>query len=44
MMVGRDFILKGYEPEITNLFIYPIVEIDDKESIKFNKNFSYKNL
>ena len=44
MMVGRDFILKGYEPKITNLFIYPIVEINDKKSIKFNKNFSYKNL
>ena len=44
MIVGRDFILKGYESETTNLFIYPIIEIHDKESFLFTKNFSYKNL
>ena len=44
MTVGRDFILKGYEDKVANLFIYPIMEIDDKLSDKLNKNFSYKNL
>ena len=44
MMVGRDFILKGYETELTNFFIYPTVEVDDKESSAFSKSFSYKNL
>ena len=44
MMLGRDFILEGYEDGIVNLFIYPILEIDDKESSAFSKRFSYKNL
>ena len=43
-MLGRDFILKGYEPELTNFFIYPLVEVDDKISVAFKKHFSYKNL
>jgi len=44
MIVGRDFILKGYEIETVNLFIYPIMEINDKQSFSYVKNFTYKNL
>ena len=44
MIIGRDFVLKGYEPKITNLFIYPIMEINDKKSKAFTKYFSYNNL
>jgi len=44
MMIGRDFILKGYESEVANIFIYPIMEISDKKSSAFTKSFSYKNL
>ena len=44
MMVGRDFIIKGYEPEITNLFIYPLMEINDEQSSSYTKAFSYRNL
>ena len=44
MMVGRDFILNGYELETTNFFIYPIMEVDDKKSFSFSQNFSYKKL
>jgi len=44
MMLGRDFILKGYESEIANLFIYPIMEVNDKKSSAFTKSFSYNNL
>ena len=44
MMIGRDFILKGYESETTNLFIYPILEVNDNNSFAFNKSFSYKSL
>ena len=44
MIIGRDFVLKGYEPKITNLFIYPILEINDKISSDFTKEFSYQNL
>ena len=44
MMLGRDFILKGYESEIANLFIYPLMEVNDKKSAAFSKSFSYKNL
>ncbi len=44
MMVGRDFELKGYEKELANLFIYPIMEINDIESSNYNKSFTYKNL
>ena len=44
MMLGRDFELEGYENIPVNLFIYPLLEIDDKESISFKKGFSYKNL
>ncbi len=43
MMLGRDFILKGYESEIANLFIYPLMEVNDKKSSAFSKSFSYKN-
>ena len=44
IIVGRDFILKGYENETTNLFIYPIMEVNDKNSSAFNQSFSYKSL
>ena len=44
MTIGRDFVLKGYEPEITNLFIYPLLEVNDMTSSNFTKKFTYKNL
>ena len=44
MMVGRDFELDGFEDKRVNLFIYPILEIDDKKSSKFSKSFKYKNI
>ena len=44
MMVGRDFELKGYESEITNFFIYPIIEVNDENSSAYTKNFTFKNL
>jgi len=44
MMVGRDFVLNGLETKSTNLFIYPIMEVNDINSLKFNKSFFYKNL
>ena len=44
MMAGRDFKLEGYEDEVVNLFIYPILEVADKKSNKFSKSFYYKNL
>ncbi|SVD19231.1 uncharacterized protein METZ01_LOCUS372085, partial [marine metagenome] len=44
MTVGRDFKLKGNESESINLFIYPILEVNDKESFLFSKSFTYKNL
>ena len=44
MMVGRDFSLDGYEQNPTNLFIYPLLEIDDKKSKNFKKKFTYRNL
>ena len=44
MMVGRDFSLEGLEEEVVNLFIYPLLEIDDKKSSKFSKSFKYKNI
>ena len=44
MMVGRDFKLKNYNNGLINLFIYPIVEIDDQLSKIFSKEFYYKNI
>lgn len=44
MIIGRDFILDGYDNGKLNLFIYPVLEIDDKISSDFTKKFSYKNL
>ena len=44
MMVGRDFKLKNYNNGLINLFIYPIVEIDDQLSKNFSKEFYYKNI
>ena len=44
MMIGRDFILEGYDNGKLNLFIYPILEIDDEVSSSFTKKFSYKDL
>jgi hypothetical protein len=44
MMLGRDFILKGYDQGIINLFIYPIMEINDQTSSAFSKSFQYKEI
>ena len=44
MMVGRDFSLEGFEDKVVNLFIYPLLEVDDKKSLKFSKSFKYKNI
>ena len=44
MMVGRDFLLDGYNNGKLNLFIYPILEIDDQISSNYKKSFSYRNL
>ena len=44
MMVGRDFVLEGYGEETVNLFIYPLLEIDDVPSTSFTKYFNYKNI
>ena len=44
MMVGRDFSLEGLEEKVVNLFIYPLLEIDDKKSLNFEKRFAYKNI
>ena len=44
MAVGRDFNLKGNESGSINLFIYPIMEVDNKNSSAYTKKFSYKNL
>jgi len=44
MMVGRDFELEGYQGRIANLFIYPLLEINDVKSNAFKKRFSFKNL
>ena len=44
MMLGRDFILEGFESSPVNLFIYPLLEINDELSNAFSKKFSYKNL
>ena len=41
MVVGRDFKLEGYGDQFVNLFIYPLMEIDDIKSNAFNKSFSY---
>jgi len=43
MIVGRDFKLEGYEDNPVNLFIYPLLEISDKESDVSKKFFTYKN-
>ena len=44
MMVGRDFELKGYDEGLVNLFIYPLLEIEDQKSKSFTKSFYYKNI
>ena len=44
MMVGRDFVLEGYGEETVNLFIYPLLEINDEPSTSFTKHFSYNNI
>ena len=44
MIVGRDFILEGYEEKTSNLFIYPIMEVNDEKSSAFIQSFSYKSL
>ena len=44
MMIGRDFVLDEYNNGVVNLFIYPLLEIDDESSLDFTKRFSYQNL
>ena len=44
MMVGRDFKLEEYDQGLVNLFIYPLMEVDDKKSDGFSIHFLYKNL
>ena len=44
MMAGRDFDLFNYSSNPVNLFIYPLLEIDDKPSNKFSKEFRFRNL
>ena len=43
-IIGRDFNFKNYNGGKANIFIYPIVEINDIESSNFSKNFYFKNL
>ena len=43
-MVGRDFVLKNYNAGKVNIFIYPLLEVDDVKSSNFSKSFYYKNL
>ena len=44
MMVGRDFLLENSDQGPLNLFIYPLLEIDDEKSKAFTKYFTYKNI
>ena len=44
MIHGRDFELESHTNNPVNLFIYPLLEIDDVESNNFTKVFSYKNI
>ena len=44
MMVGRDFVLENSNQGPINLFVYPLLEIDDKKSTTFKKYFTYKNI
>ena len=44
MMVGRDFLLENSNQGPLNLFIYPLLEIDDEKSKAFTKYFTYKNI
>ena len=44
MMVGRDFILEEYKQKKVNYFIYPLLEINDKESDSFSQSFNFRNL
>ena len=43
MMIGRDFVLDNYDHGVVNLFIYPILEVNDKISTAYTKQFIYKN-
>jgi len=44
VMIGRDFVLDGYDNGKINLFIYPQLEINDEVSSNYKKSFTYKNL
>ena len=44
MMVGRDFEFEGYGSGPVNLFIYPMLEINDIKSNAFKKFFSFEDL
>ena len=41
MITGRDFVLDNYDNGKVNLFIYPLLEIDDKPSTNYTKRFSF---
>ena len=43
MMLGRDFVLDEYNNGLVNLFIYPLLEVDDIKSKKFATTFTYKD-
>lgn len=43
-ITGRDFDLEQYSGNPVNIFIYPLLEIDDEKSTAFTKYFSYKNI
>ena len=44
MMIGRDFSLDEYSSNPVNLFIYPLLEVEDKSSKNFKKSFSFKEI
>lgn len=41
MITGRDFILHNYDNGKVNLFIYPLLEVDDVPSTNYTKRFSF---
>ena len=42
MNTGRDFILDEYDGGPVNLFIYPLIEVNDVKSNNFKKSFAYE--
>ena len=41
MITGRDFKLHNYDNGKVNLFIYPLLEVDDVPSTNYTKRFSF---